>query len=683
MKKVGWIIVQGQECGFLLDLESLEEPRKGNLPSHWKNLVETEFIWNRLKQGEFSSVFRNQYLPSTKSCPKMSDTPVAYQKGQKEDIKWMYNLERNHTFEIREGIHPQAIHFFDTGYCFTNFQRQLTKAYYTQGLLEIPGGLLNSQMGNGKTASIIGLINSHKTSHDQSLIIASENIVFQWRQEFEKFAPNLRVLVVAVLSDWEKVAFESSNKAIIKDYDVILTHRKMFEAKEKLASEIFNVNFKRVVLDDIHEILVRYNKRQELFEEMRFAQIQYLNQQENDLSISNNKTQNEFLQIIKNLQKKFLWGVSSACGPARTAQAFQGLLSLDLSPYSPEKSDEANKLFLELHFRKHSLDDEVKYAEIEKSVIKVQPYSIHNFYLNPASAKDLSDQEMIDKVTQSQLAEFIAPDNENNCVSEALEIIHYKQQSDIRKIQAEISKNQKDSPLALNERIEALKGPNSFYAEAAQLLQSSQFECSVCLENHPIEKITMLSCLHHSCEGCYTQFSEEADISRCPICTKFINTQDLIMHPLYRRSGENKFTFLLSEIQRTSPEDKIVIFAQYYSVLGALAQSLKDFGFHSSILKGDCAETFKALEKFKANPDVKILLMTVKQGKSGINIPEANHVFFVQPLFEANRKKAALVYSQCVSRVIRMGQNKKVNVKLFLTNAFEDHVEDIFMEPWN
>jgi len=107
-----------------------------------------------------------------------------------------------------------------------------------------------------------------------------------------------------------------------------------------------------------------------------------LNQQENDLSISN-KAQNKFLQTIKNLKKKFLWGISSACTPARIAHSFQNLLSLDLSLYGPERSDEINKNFLELHFRTNSANDEVQYARIEKSVLKVQPYSIHNFYLNP------------------------------------------------------------------------------------------------------------------------------------------------------------------------------------------------------------------------------------------------------------------------------------------------------------
>ena len=51
------------------------------------------------------------------------------------------------------------------------------------------------------------------------------------------------------------------------------------------------------------------------------------------------------------------------------------------------------------------------------------------------------------------------------------------------------------------------------------------------------------------------------------------------------------------------------------------------------ILKGVPSEINIRLNIFKKNPEVKILIMSIEQSASGINVTEANHVFFAHPVF--------------------------------------------------
>jgi len=62
------------------------------------------------------------------------------------------------------------------------------------------------------------------------------------------------------------------------------------------------------------------------------------------------------------------------------------------------------------------------------------------------------------------------------------------------------------------------------------------------------------------------------------------------------------------------------------------------------ILKGEPSEINIRLNKFKKIPEIKILIMSIEQAASGINITEANHVFFIHPIFGMLPNKAKITY---------------------------------------
>lgn len=78
------------------------------------------------------------------------------------------------------------------------------------------GGILADDMGLGKTIQTIALLLSNKNK--KSLIITPTSVVYNWKNEFEKFADTLKVGVIhGSVSEREKV------KENYKEYDVLLT----------------------------------------------------------------------------------------------------------------------------------------------------------------------------------------------------------------------------------------------------------------------------------------------------------------------------------------------------------------------------------------------------------------------------------------------------------------------------
>lgn len=93
---------------------------------------------------------------------------------------------------------------------------------------------------------------------------------------------------------------------------------------------------------------------------------------------------------------------------------------------------------------------------------------------------------------------------------------------------------------------------------------------------------------------------------------------------------------------------KILIFSEWESILAVLTNALT---LNSISYRFKC--TPKNLEDFK-NPahEVTCFLLTVDQGSKGLNLTEANHVIFVEPLLNRADKL------QAVGRVHRMGQTR-------------------------
>ena len=58
------------------------------------------------------------------------------------------------------------------------------------------GGVLADDMGLGKTLQTIAFLSSHLAKGDKALVLAPSSLIYNWRKEFEKFAPQIDVQVI-------------------------------------------------------------------------------------------------------------------------------------------------------------------------------------------------------------------------------------------------------------------------------------------------------------------------------------------------------------------------------------------------------------------------------------------------------------------------------------------------------
>ena len=95
-------------------------------------------------------------------------------------------------------------------YQLTGFNWFKTLSYYEFG------GILADEMGLGKTLQTITFLLSEKGK--KSVIVTPTSLIYNWKSEFEKFAPNLNIKIIH--GNKEERIF---TKEYIKEYDVLLT----------------------------------------------------------------------------------------------------------------------------------------------------------------------------------------------------------------------------------------------------------------------------------------------------------------------------------------------------------------------------------------------------------------------------------------------------------------------------
>ncbi|WP_415321636.1 DEAD/DEAH box helicase [Clostridium perfringens] len=124
------------------------------------------------------------------------------------------------------------------------------------------GGVLADDMGLGKTLQIIAFLLSQKKS--KSIVVVPTSVIYNWMDEFEKFAPSIRVGLVhgskskrdKVLRNFKrgigiKVEEENLKEKSYEKYDVLLTTYGTLKNDEKAYE---NLNFDYCIIDEAQNI---------------------------------------------------------------------------------------------------------------------------------------------------------------------------------------------------------------------------------------------------------------------------------------------------------------------------------------------------------------------------------------------------------------------------------------------
>ncbi|KZO93169.1 hypothetical protein CALVIDRAFT_486163 [Calocera viscosa TUFC12733] len=240
-------------------------------------------------------------------------------------------------------------------------------------------------------------------------------------------------------------------------------------------------------------------------------------------------------------------------------------------------------------------------------------------------------------------------------------------------------------------------------------------ECPICLEIMDPPMIVP-NCMHRTCRDCIVghlrSCESKGEEGFCPVCrTAPVREADLleVIHKhnritdrdstptaqtgngntaeppspaiKFRKNSSNtstKLEALSSNLRRIRDQDPIfraVVFSQFTGFLDMIESVLDRDGIPWVRLDGSMSqkERTRALEEFaKPTRSPKVFLISLRAGGVGLNLTTANHVFMMDCWWNAS------VENQAIDRVHRIGQTRKVYVKHFIiARTIEMRILDI------
>lgn len=157
----------------------------------------------------------------------------------------------------------------------------------------------------------------------------------------------------------------------------------------------------------------------------------------------------------------------------------------------------------------------------------------------------------------------------------------------------------------------------------------------------------------------------------------------------------SKFKMLKEIIRDSGENSKTIVFSQYVQTLEKIKSNLEDQQYDIFIYHGKQKQKEKdiSLDRFKKSLNKSVLLISLKAGGVGLNIPEASHLVLYdrwwnpalesQAIARAHRigKKSSLhVFRFVVSETIEEYIEENLKVKEDLINKMDEKIEDISQE---
>ncbi len=229
-----------------------------------------------------------------------------------------------------------------------------------------------------------------------------------------------------------------------------------------------------------------------------------------------------------------------------------------------------------------------------------------------------------------------------------------------------------------------------------RILSTCGEDCIICF--CPITELSVLPCLHLVCKDCWKQLlscsgGRSADCPMCrstakngqavifdqaktlellsngeaevedtsPAAAAAMSTVAEAIAVLKTKQHSTKTAFAVRHIQdtlRRDPESKIIVFSQFTKTVHSMVNALRRAGVRSCLITGATSMNARTeqLHEFAHDPSTRVFVLSIRSAGVGLNLTAANHVLFMEP-----NENIALV-SQAVSRVLRLGQKKIVQV---------------------
>lgn len=767
--EIGTFMIIGHKWGFLLFLDTLEPVYKGTLNNTWLRVMRVDFFFDLVRTHAYYNFddsdqpqYIKQLLSTADDDPVLPDLVPFYDQlfpHQRREVGWMFAREKAPWVRIPQQL--GALPFFDTGF-FVDPNRTgeiFEEKDIRMENINMPGGILASSIGSGKTVSMIALMSvganmirmkkavelerakhpnkeidlkqikingSHFQDYEEeekvvaggkkalndkiskgederdertiklltditgkakpsplsivepyfnlrnieapSLVIVTKNILHQWYDEFKRFDPSLRVLLVEDISSLEKIETKRETSATIgylltiKNYDVVLTYREaiaeMVRRPDEGQSKVLEkVQWRRIIIDEFHELtreLKKFPKKTLKFN----THLEGFPAVVRDVAI-----------FILEAVADFCWGITGTPDQLNFHEGVDHIFRL--LRFSREDLRQSSDQALSHAFFMNCIRKNMRSVDlppIESMACPVEfTQMMHLFYkskynyaLDEAAAREMCSHIL----PEWELDEEFEQDKYQLAIQKVME----RQTEEINRVKAELEQDPHNKKL--ESRHKSLLSEDHYYKSVINAISLNSFSCPICLlTDITREEIVLTECFHVICAKCWQALFKSLVEAKCPLCKASVQEKAVIIHPKFRLIKNSKMRTLLYEIERVPEGEKIIVFTQFTNLLLRLCRLFSGIGLEYIVLSGVPSDLNFRLMQFKKSETIKVLLMSIEQSASGINVPEANHVFFVHPIFGMNADQACITYKQCVGRVHRVGQKKKVYAKLFYTQS--------------
>lgn len=147
------------------------------------------------------------------------------------------------------------------------------------------------------------------------------------------------------------------------------------------------------------------------------------------------------------------------------------------------------------------------------------------------------------------------------------------------------------------------------------------------------------------------------------------NSPALISNDVFYGNASAKIDTLMEEIEGKSGEHKILVFSSFVGMLDLVRAELQQRKIGYSYLTGQTTKREAEVKRFSENPDVRVFLISLKAGGTGLNLTEADYVYLIDPWWNPAAEQ------QAIDRVYRIGQQKHVvAVRLICPDTIEDKI---------
>ena len=167
---------------------------------------------------------------------------------------------------------------------------------------------------------------------------------------------------------------------------------------------------------------------------------------------------------------------------------------------------------------------------------------------------------------------------------------------------------------------------------------------------------------------------DELPEHRMQVLEALLRMRQMANHPVLAdedyEGDSGKFNEVVRTIESLMAEgNKAIFFSSFVGHLNLISEYLKKQGYSHAMLTGKTRQRQEEVRRFQEDSDVKIFLVSLKAGGTGLNLTAAEYVFILDPWWNPAAEQQAL------NRAHRIGQDKNVFVyRLISRGSIEEKI---------